>query len=110
MFRITASSSTPVRVLRIEPSPPVSSVPPTTTAAMAINSQPAPSVGEPQVCPPHTTPPKPPPPARALGREPRGLRGQQDTGQAGQGTRQCVDRDLDPLYRQAHQTRGFLVA
>src|SRR6218665_939627 len=87
MFRITASSSTPVRVLRIEPSPPVSSVPPTTTAAMAINSQPAPSVGEPEVCAANKTPAKP-----------------------AQAPRQCVARDLDPLYRQAHQTRGFLVA
>src|SRR4029079_1760601 len=40
-------SSTPASVVPTEPMPPVSSVPPTTTAAMANSSQPTPSMGWP---------------------------------------------------------------
>ena len=44
-LKISPSSMTPARVAPTEPSPPVSSVPPTTTEAIANNSQPTPSIG-----------------------------------------------------------------
>ena len=42
-LKISWSSSTPTRVDSTDPTPPVSSVPPTTTAAMADSSQPCPA-------------------------------------------------------------------
>jgi hypothetical protein len=42
-LKMSCSSSTPTRVDNTDPTPPVSSVPPTTTAAMAVSSQPTPA-------------------------------------------------------------------
>jgi hypothetical protein len=44
---MSPSSSTPQSVPATDPSPPVSRVPPTTTAAIAVSSQPTPSAGWP---------------------------------------------------------------
>ena len=46
-LKIRPSSSTPASVVATEPTPPVSRVPPTTTAAIENNSQPTPSAGWP---------------------------------------------------------------
>ena len=46
-LKMSPSSITPASVAPTEPRPPVSSVPPTTTAAIENNSQPTPSAGWP---------------------------------------------------------------
>lgn len=48
MFWMTLSSSTPARVPTILPRPPTRSVPPITTAEIALSSSPTPTVGTPE--------------------------------------------------------------
>ena len=88
MLKIRPSRSTPASVEPTEPTPPVSSVPPTTTEAMANSSQPTPSVGCPAPnCEARITP-----------------------GDPGQRAAQRVDQQLHPVDRQAHQPRRVLAA
>ena len=73
MLKIRPSSSTPDSVAPTEPTPPVSSVPPTTTEAMANSSQPTPF-------------------GRLAGAE---LGGEDHAGEAGQSAARCdVDGEL----------------
>ena len=88
MLKTRPSRSTPESVAPTEPTPPVSSVPPTTTEAMAKSSQPTPSVGWPA-------------PNWAA---------RMHAGEAGHAVRSAIDGEHHPVDRQPHQARRILAA
>ncbi len=85
---MTLSSSTPASVPLSEPAPPVSSVPPMTTAAIASSSRPSPIVGRPdEVCAATSTPARP-----------------------ASSAAEHVDQHPDAGHRQTHQLGRLLAA